>query len=348
MITADYLQSIIDSKQDLVDNINNKGVYVSATAPLSEVVDKVGDIIGAGTNEWYPHPEWWNIKQMVDTGILEWNNQLVENVRFGYLYTDNANSVSLSTSFTWYTSDGGVYDNGGTHTWDRTKDKICSDGYKVRAVIACRELDTLSLDILGFSGIYIYLGNVNITYIRVGSTSTSTANTVIEAVKCSPLTTATSSAPASTYAVGTCFSLRAFDIPVGVETFGTNAFRDTPIQRLYVPDGMISFGGSSFNGCANLRYLRLPNSMTGSYASTMFSSCYSLSSIELQQNFNASLAFATVVSAVISTSSLEQMIEKYKDRSSETALTLSIGSANIARLSPESIALATAKNITLS
>ena len=348
MTTEQLLQALIDDKNSLVSLLNTKNIPSNPDEPLSTLISKINEIQEV-TDEWQPHPEWWNIKNICDTGILPWNNEHVENIRYAALFCDNTSSLPLPTGVTTYTSDGEMYTDGGTHVWDVSKDKPCSEGYKTRVVVFCSGSRDLALDLRGASSMYVYMGDCNLTSFIMGSSSSSSSNTFTEAVKCGELTTCNSAAYNTSYSVGQCLSLNSVDIPQGVTSFGGSyAFRyNYSLQSLYIPDGVTSFSTGAFQDCYNLRYLRLPNTINSSLASTLFSNLYSLVNLELQQNFNAGISLPVTVPR-ISNTSYHDMVFKAQDRSQTTALVWAIGSSSISRLLPETIALAAAKNITLS
>ena len=58
-----------------------------------------------------------------------------------------------------------------------------------------------------------------------------------------------------------CTSLEQFEIPSTVKFIGENAFSNTPFEYLTIPDGVNFIGDAAFSGCANLRLIKIPNSV---------------------------------------------------------------------------------------
>lgn len=83
-------------------------------------------------NEWQPHPDWWDIETVLMNDTENYAGKwicLIPNVEKTTTFTVNSNIVAYKTS------DGSMYTSTTTHTWDETKDKDCSDGYKTRYII---------------------------------------------------------------------------------------------------------------------------------------------------------------------------------------------------------------------
>lgn len=93
-------------------------------------------LVGSGGssvyNEWQPHPDWWDIETILKNDTESYAGKwicLIPNVEKTTTFTVNSNIVAYKTS------DGSMYTSTTTHTWDETKDKDCSDGYKTRYII---------------------------------------------------------------------------------------------------------------------------------------------------------------------------------------------------------------------
>lgn len=93
-------------------------------------------LVGSGGssvyNEWQPHPDWWDIETVLMNDTENYAGKwicLIPNVEKTTTFTVNSNIVAYKTS------DGSMYTSTTTHTWDETKDKDCSDGYKTRYII---------------------------------------------------------------------------------------------------------------------------------------------------------------------------------------------------------------------
>lgn len=51
-------------------------------------------------------------------------------------------------------------------------------------------------------------------------------------------------------------------IPAGITRIGAGAFRGYGVETVYIPDGVIEIGDNCFNGCKNLREIRIPTSVS--------------------------------------------------------------------------------------
>ena len=82
--------------------------------------------------DWQPHPDWWDIETILKNDTENYVGKwicLLPDIDKTTTFTVNSNIVAYKTS------DGSMYTSTTTHTWDETKDKNCSDGYKTRYVI---------------------------------------------------------------------------------------------------------------------------------------------------------------------------------------------------------------------
>lgn len=95
---------------------------------------------------WNPEPDWWDIKSIIendntinpDTGEPYKGKAII--LISDFEDTTSINKLSTFSDYKVYaikTSDGVEYRNNDweTHTWDKTKDKPCSKGYKTRYLI---------------------------------------------------------------------------------------------------------------------------------------------------------------------------------------------------------------------
>lgn len=355
---------LTELKRVIDNNLAEKGIATVGDT-LFQSANKILDIETGNTVEWQPHPDWWNIETMVNTSIVPWLEIPLTNVRYGYVVTDSNNTIMLAAGYQYYLSDGSYYANGGTHTWDRSKDKPCSDGYKTRAVIVCKIANKdVEINHRSINSIYVYLGDCNVTILAVGSTS-SPYNQIIQAVIFNNYTTISS---LGNYAFANCYSLKSMFMPNSVTSIGNNAFyacvslasinipdditdiaintfsQCNSLTSIVVPHGVTSIGSNAFAQCNSLKSISMPQGIA-SIASNAFVSCLTLVSVIVPQNFNLSLNIN--YSAYLSVHSIEQIIYNYEDRTGNTALILTIGATNISKLSDEIKAIAYNKNITL-
>ena len=73
----------------------------------------------------------------------------------------------------------------------------------------------------------------------------------------------------------------AVDVPAGVTTIGSSAFRDcTALTSVSLPDGLTEIGNSAFDGCTGLATISLPDGLTG-ISWSAFDGCTGLTGISL-------------------------------------------------------------------
>lgn len=133
---SEQITQLTSDRDDLVANLTTKGITgLTGDETFTELVPEVLNIPSGGSDEWQPEPDWWDIEQILKDDTEDYPYKAIQ------LITDNSNT----TFFSVYgqgrkvkTSDGAEYilnTTGITHTWDKTKDKPCSKGYKTRYVI---------------------------------------------------------------------------------------------------------------------------------------------------------------------------------------------------------------------
>jgi len=415
--------------------------------PTSEYKNYTGKDTSKEVVEWQPHPDWEDIKSYVNTGIVPWLDDPLENVRYGFVVTDSNHTITLPSGYQFYLSDGTYYDTTSvvTHTWDRTKDKPCADGYMTRAVVVCKSSDkNVSISHRAFlydgiDSIYVYLGDCNLTSIVFsGSSSSAYSNKLIQAIHTTESTTFNTGTiitnafqncysiknivlpngitSIATTAFLNCYSLTNIVLPNGITSIGTSAFQNcysltnivfpngitsinasafsgcSSLMNISLPSGITNIGASTFYGCSSLANILLPNGITSigssafqncsslisitlpdkltsignivfsgcssltsislpsgitSIGSSIFQNCYSLTSVTVQAGFSISLPFDVTNCINLSITSSENIIHNYANMTGKTSPTLTIGPTNLAKLSEEIIAEATAKNITL-
>ena len=59
-----------------------------------------------------------------------------------------------------------------------------------------------------------------------------------------------------------CSSLKSIDIPSSITSIGENAFSYCGLERLTIPDNVVSIGDGAFAGCGNLRNVNISNNLT--------------------------------------------------------------------------------------
>jgi hypothetical protein len=163
-----------------------------------------------------------------------------------------------------------------------------------------------------------------------------------------------------------CPNLTELVFPESIEVLGIELIAGTPIKTVVVPKN-IKFGNSCFrnatietfiveNGattlpiyccsnCKSLKTVSLPNTLQ-SAKNSPFGGCTALEFVTLEQGFNCD-GLNLSSSTLYSVETLVAMLEALEDLTGQKAKTLTIGSANLAKLTEEQIAIATNKNWTL-
>lgn len=77
-----------------------------------------------------------------------------------------------------------------------------------------------------------------------------------------------------------CVSLSSFDAPKTLTTISANAFKDSGVKSITLPEGLTGIGVSAFEGCSRLRSVDIPSTVTN-IGSKAFSSCGELTSFSI-------------------------------------------------------------------
>ncbi len=143
-----------------------------------------------------------------------------------------------------------------------------------------------------------------------------------------------------------CSGLENIDLPTTGLTLGNSVFRNcTSLKSLIIPDGVTSLGNWTCYGCTALETISLPASVTSYNTSNSFGGCSAVTNIILGKNWNFAANFS--FTNVLTHDSMVAMFENLADLTGQTAKTFTLGETNLARLSAEEKAIATAKNWTL-
>lgn len=131
---VDNLNYAIESKNLLKQSLQNKGAKIDDSTPFREYANTVDEL-----DEWKPNPEWWDIKKIVQEDTEDYPGKAI------FLLSDLFDTTDIHADASSYcgmtkvkTSDGKEYTDFSkiiNHTWDKTKDKECSEGYKTRYII---------------------------------------------------------------------------------------------------------------------------------------------------------------------------------------------------------------------
>lgn len=263
-----------------------KAASIPDGTPTNEYKNFIGSA-SAGVSSWQPHPDWWDIESIIETNTIPWIIEQPNDIRYAFLCPDVHNTITLLTGYEYYLSDGSYYDGSSTviHTWDRSKDKDCSLGYKTRAVVVCSNSLNISLTHTNFtySGIddmYIYFGDCNIVSMLFSNSSEAYTNTILQAILISDKTTG-NSGYITNYCCRYCYSLHKVEIAEGATVINQYAFaRTTGLNSISLPTTLKAINNYAFNESYSLKTVILPEGLTtiNSYA---FQSCQNLVSCNL-------------------------------------------------------------------
>ena len=145
------------------------------------------------------------------------------------------------------------------------------------------------------------------------------------------------------YAFMNCRELINIIIPHSVSTIRTYALSNcTGLTNVAIPDSVTYLGGYAFSGCTNLADVILPSSII-SVSNVTFRGCSNLSNVTIKNGFNADKLDLSA-STLYSVETIVSWLNALADRTGLTPYTLTIGSVNLSKLTPEQIAIATNKN----
>ena len=117
------------------------------------------------------------------------------------------------------------------------------------------------------------------------------------------------------------------------------------LTNITLPNTVQYLGSQAFYNCSGLKTISIPNSIK-EIGDDVFGLCSALENVTLESGFNAR-GLDLSASTLYSVNTLVAMLNALSDRTGLEAYTLVLGSANLAKLSNEEIAIATQKNWTL-
>lgn len=112
--------------------ISEKGVTLPVVQNSENLASAIADIPQSIENEeWKAKPDWFDIEKILEEDVEEYEGKVIALLT----NTSNTYNINMYGASKVVTSDGAEYTTNATHTWDRTKDKECSLGYKTRYII---------------------------------------------------------------------------------------------------------------------------------------------------------------------------------------------------------------------
>lgn len=318
---------------DVADSIRKKK-GIAELIPASEFDTEIDSISGGGGGEWQPHPDWWDI----ETILKEDTEDSAKVILLIRDLEDTSSLGSISSSADGVakmikTSDGTTYTSDKyniSHTWDKTKDKPCSLGYKTRYVIYyydeyVREFSNsdLAATVLyavcdttwqtnSSSAIHIFSSSSNLSYL-------------LEGVKCigNNIFTGRNGTGVRVYVTNNSSNLKSIE---GVKV----ASHITEINTLSTSNCTIEKLTFDNVDCTNIT--TLPS----------LSNASKLKHLSGLRNINANFTLTNALS--LTKESLLDIINNLVDLTGQTTKELVISKYNISKLTEEELATATNKN----
>lgn len=148
------------------------------------------------------------------------------------------------------------------------------------------------------------------------------------------------------FAFNGCSNLTSINLPNTLTSISNNAFQECrSLTSVNFSDSLISIGGSAFYFCTSLTSINLPNTLT-SISTSAFQNCGGLVDVILANGFNCNNLDLSS-STKFTRETIVSWLIALADRTGLTAYKLIIGKTNLAKLTDDDIAIATAKNWTL-
>lgn len=141
------------------------------------------------------------------------------------------------------------------------------------------------------------------------------------------------------------YYLTHIELPSTLKSISYQAFaNNTRLTEVIIPHGCEYIYSQAFLGCNSIQRLVLPNTLKVCYGRS-FVPTSNMTVLEVEEDFNCELSPNVVFSnANLSADVMVNVFNNLKDRTGETAYTLTLGTENLNKLTSEQIAIATNKN----
>lgn len=367
----DYLN---ETKNEIKQAIREKKIVLGDEVPFRNYADKIRDI---EINEWQPNEEWFDIESIIENDTEDYPAKaifLCADFATQIIFMKNNNVKKIKTS------DGKEYNttnfsNNITHIWDSSKDKKSNNTYNTRYFIYYFDTTTPSLPAEGTFGdvrtkdngiIYFALKNCDLT--MAGSQFNWRNKGHLENLKL------INSKIFSNYDTFRECKYIVETPPIYIKNFsnynGSGLFHNCNYLKKHgeiIVDSSFNIMINIFSGCYNLKEINLPNTENVTNFSDMIKGCFNLEKINAldfkSSTGNINLGGAPKLHTIgevknikksINISSLVSLkretilkflmaLEDYSLDTSGTIYTLILGTANLAKLNEEEIAIATNK-----
>ena len=253
----------------------------------TEFINPNNPEVGGG---WQRPNDWWDTETILKNAQDIEKDEITYHPTYIMLLPNTDVSTTMSKAASGNASQGDafifsdepdtLYVGNQTHTWDVSKDKPCSLGYKTRYVIVYMINAELNASI-------DFKSNVKVMEMIVDKLTVPTSsskqiiiysNKYILNFKC---TENTNISTISSSAFSSCDSLTSINLPLLTTISGSSAFSSCySLTSINLPTLTTISGYNAFYGCYSLTSINLPLLTTIS-GSSAFSSCSSLTSINL-------------------------------------------------------------------
>lgn len=301
--TADYLNKLVAQKNTLADNLVTKGVTATHDETLETLVPKVLEISGESGGQ---------------LGIYPIGED-------GYPYGD----VIIPEGVTSISSGS-----------ENSQRKSCFyANTNVNSVKLPSSMKTLGYYGFRFSSITDVIFNEKSNVTQIGTMCFYSCKKLKSI--CIPATVSS----IDMYAFYDCTDLKSVTFEDGsqITNIPSNCFcYCTSLISIEIPYGVTALETGAFYGCSKMTHISLPNTIT-SLGSDTFGSCTALETVDLEQDFNCSIAFNQSKALA----NAAEMLTKLKDLTGVTSKTITFAKAVYDGLTADEIAVATNKNWTV-